>query len=137
MIMMEMIAKFRKLARTHAKQLFSRMGGASPLFHFPVSEQILFAKRLGMILRSGTPILEGLDLLHKHTASRSVSYVYHKLKEHIAKGQSLSSGLAEFPRFFGEFAVHIVRVGEITGTLPDNLNYLAEELKKRQALNKK
>lgn len=136
-IMKETIAKIFKRAKTYAKRLSSSSGGVSPFFHFPVSEQILFAKRLGMILRSGTPILEGLDLLHKHTASRSASYMYHKLREHVAKGQALSSGLAKFPRFFGEFAVNIVGVGEATGTLSDNLNYLAEELKKKQELKKK
>lgn len=104
---------------------------------FPISEQILFAKRLSMVLRSGTPILQGLELLKTHTTSRSASHVYRKLTEHIAKGQPLSSGLGKFPRLFGEFAINIVGVGETTGTLPDNLNYLAEELKKKQTLKKK
>ncbi len=109
-----------------------------PLFvNFPVSEQILFAKRLGMILRSGTPILQGLELLKKHTTSRSVSHVYETLSQHIANGQPLSSGLGKFPELFGEFAINIVGVGETTGTLPDNLHYLAEELKKKQTLKKK
>jgi type II secretory pathway component PulF len=120
--------------RTRALQ---KTEAAPFLMSFPISEQILFAKRLGMILRSGTPILEGLYMLNDNVRSRSVAYIYTTLSAHIAKGQSLSSGLGKFSRQFGEFAVNIVGVGETTGTLPDNLTYLADELKKKQALRKK
>jgi len=150
MIMKGIIGKARKhisLSTKHLRGQKSAKTGHTkegeenypvPIFlNFPISEQILFAKRLGMILRSGTPILQGLELLDKHTTSRSVSCVYQTLSRHIAKGQPLSSGLGKFPSIFGEFAVHIVGVGETTGTLPDNLNYLAEELKKKQTLKKK
>ncbi|OGZ10735.1 MAG: hypothetical protein A3D65_01705 [Candidatus Lloydbacteria bacterium RIFCSPHIGHO2_02_FULL_50_13] len=145
--MQKTIARIRKHARHHAKRFSKQRDGGdgrtkddgeTPLFlSFPISEQIFFAKRLGMILRSGTPVLQGLDLLNKHTTSRSASYVYQSLSRHIAKGKPLSSGLEKFPRFFSEFAVNIVGVGEITGTLPDNLYHLAEELKKKQVLKKK
>ncbi|HEY9585497.1 MAG TPA: type II secretion system F family protein [Candidatus Paceibacterota bacterium] len=138
--MRKTIAKIRKhLSRRRDHGAVSKnKADKTPLFlSFPVSEQILFAKRMGMILRSGTPILQGLELLNKHTTSRSVSHVYQTLSRHIAKGQSLSSGLGKFPRLFGEFAIHIVSVGETTGTLSDNLNYLAEDLKKKQTLKKK
>lgn len=152
--MKETIAKIRKHITRHTARLngqlksvrglhrktkirFTESGKAPFLMSFPVSEQILFAKRLSMILRSGTPILDGLHMLKENTESLSTSYVYETLSAHIARGQSLSSGLAKFSRQFGEFAVNIVGVGETTGTLPDNLNYLAEELKKKQALKKK
>ena len=107
------------------------------LMRFPVSEQILFAKRLSMMLRSGTPILEGLTMMSNDVRSRTVAHVYGVLITHVAKGQPLSSGLAKFSRQFGMFAINIIEVGEKTGTLPDNLSYLADELKKNQALRKK
>jgi len=42
--------------------------------------------------------------------------------------------MRDYEKIFGQFAVNIVRVGEASGTLAQNLNYLADELKKKQVL---
>jgi type IV pilus assembly protein PilC len=70
-----------------------------------------------------------------HTASGK--YIVYELAEGVARGASLSSRLETFSGIFGEFAVNIVRVGEVSGTLHENLLYLAEELKKGEALKRK
>lgn len=104
---------------------------------FSTQEQILFAKRLGMTLRSGMPIMEGLAILGSGTRSRSATYLFEALARDVERGQPLSSGLERFPGIFGTFCVNVVRVGEASGTLHENLEYLAEELKKKQALRRK
>lgn len=104
---------------------------------FNTQEQILFAKRLGMTLRSGMPIMEGLAILGSGTRSRSASYIFETLAHDVERGQPLSSGLERFPGIFGTFSINVVRVGEASGTLHENLEYLAEELKKKQALRRK
>lgn len=101
------------------------------------ADQISFAKRLAMILRSGMPIMEGLHMLHDEAHSRSSGFVYRRLIASVNEGQPLSRGLTEFQSFFGEFAINILRVGEASGTLHENLEYLAEELKRKQALKRK
>src|SRR3989344_2480040 len=97
------------------------------LLHFPPQEQALFAKRLGMILRSGMPIMEGLQMLGGSVRSRSATYMYGHLIEHVESGRPLSTGLEKFRKIFGEFCINIVRVGESSGTLHENLEYLAED----------
>lgn len=76
-------------------------------------------------------------MLGSNTSSRSSAYLYQRLIAHVERGQSLSSGLETFGATFGDFTVNVVRVGERSGTLHENLNYLAEELKKKQVLKKK
>jgi type II secretory pathway component PulF len=111
---------------------------SQPMFmHFSVYEQAHFAKRLAMVLRSGIPILEGLSMIATQYQSRSSSYIYGHLLESVANGHSLSSSMSKFRTIFGDFCINIVRVGETSGTLHENLDYLAEELKKKQALKKK
>jgi type IV pilus assembly protein PilC len=107
------------------------------LMRFSAQEQAVFAKRLGMILRSGMPIMEGLHMLSAQKQSGSAAYIYAHLIEYVDNGQPLSSGLEKFKNIFGEFCINIVRVGEGSGTLHENLDYLAEELKKKTALRKK
>jgi type II secretory pathway component PulF len=90
-----------------------------------------------MVLRSGLPIVEGLRMLKEESASRSGAFVYERLIEAVSRGQLLSRGLSEFEHAFGTFAISIVRVGEASGTLQENLDHLAEELRRQEALRRK
>ncbi len=131
--------RFRKTKKAH-----TRVGKTSvpekrrpPMLRFSTQDQIFFAKRLGMILRAGMPIMEGLHMLGSETRTGSAKYIYQSLIIDVSSGQPLSSGLRKFNRIFGEFCINIIRVGETSGTLHENLDYLAEELKKKQALRRK
>jgi type IV pilus assembly protein PilC len=104
---------------------------------FGIQDQIFFAKRLAMILRAGMPIMRGLEMLGSEVRSSSAAYIFQTLTTGVSNGQPLSSGLAKFERIFGQFCINIVKVGETSGTLHENLDYLAEELKKKQALRTK
>jgi type II secretory pathway component PulF len=55
----------------------------------------------------------------------------------VNNGQFLADSLARYDGVFGDFFVNIVRVGESSGTLTQNLLYLAEELKKSKELESK
>ncbi len=57
--------------------------------------------------------------------------------DNVSNGQNLSVSLARFKNTFGEFAINIIGFGEQGGILSENLEYIADELKKRQALRKK
>ena len=62
--------------------------------------------------------------------------IIDQLIDDVSNGQFLSASLDKFKNVFGEFAVNIIRVGESSGILHENLTYLAEELKKKQQLKK-
>ena len=124
--------------RSESRVEVARTKKGVPLFlRFGNQEQSVFAKRLAMILKAGIPILEGLHMVKSQTKGTSSSYIYRELISHVESGQPLSSGLGKFNRIFGDFAINIVRVGETSGTLHENLNHLAEELKKKEVLKKK
>ena len=111
--------------------------GRPAMLRFGTQDQIFFAKRLAMILRAGMPIMEGLHMLGSQTRTGSATFIYQSLIVDVSNGHPLSTGLGKFQRIFGEFCVNIVKVGETSGTLHENLDYLAEELKKKQALRRK
>lgn len=102
-----------------------------------VKDQAFFAKRLSFLINSGVPILESLQMLREQGRSKTFSGVIDTVADDVANGKSLSRSLGRFPSVFGEFAVNIIRVGESTGILSQNLDYLADELKKKQALRRK
>jgi len=97
----------------------------------------MFAKRLSILVKAGVPILEALNLLARQARTRSQRAMFAALIRDVENGQYLSKSMLQFDKVFGDFAINIIRVGEVSGTLHENLNYLAEELKKKQILRRK
>ncbi len=102
-----------------------------------VKEQTFFVKRLAFLVRASVPILESLHMVSEQSTSRRYARVIKKVIADVAEGQSLAKSLGKFQHIFGDFGVNIVKVGETSGTLSQNLDYLADELKKRSELRSK
>ena len=128
------------LENTRLKKSF---GSLKSQFYFlfatrlSVKDQTLFAKRLSFLVKAGVPILDSLELLKKQTKSKAKVRMYERVISDVANGQFLSTSLGRFQGAFGDFALNIIKVGETSGVLSENLSYLAEELKKKHALKRK
>ncbi len=110
-------------------------GSGRPRFlHLPAKEKALLIKRLAVLLRAGVPLLQGVRLLEGQATSRTARAVLAALVADIENGQYLHVSLGRFRGLFGDFVLNLVRIGEVTGTLSENLEYLSEELKKKQRL---
>lgn len=103
----------------------------------PLRDRILFVKRLSILIQSGVPIAKALNMMHSQAQNKATRRILGQIKDDVESGQSLSAGLNKFNKVFGDYSVNIVRVGEVGGTLSQNLNYLAEELRKSQELRRK
>jgi len=97
----------------------------------------LFIKSLSYLLKAGIPIIQSLTMIQEQTRSGYLKDIIESLISNVNNGQSLHSGLGRFKNAFGDFIINVVHIGENTGSLPQNLNYLAEELKKRRILKRK
>ena len=100
-------------------------------------EKELFVKRLSYLLKAGIPILQSLTMIKDQTRLNFQKKITQSLIEDVENGQSLSSSLKRFRNIFGDFIINVIRIGEDTGLLHQNLNYLAEELKERRLLRRK
>lgn len=102
-----------------------------------LKEQARIFKRLSFLIQAHVPLLEALTLLRQQARSRSDIRLFDAIIKDISEGKSLAKSLRRFPRAFTLFAVHIIAVGEVSGTLSQNLHYLSEELHKKQQLRRK
>ncbi len=102
-----------------------------------LKDQMAFTTRLAFLISADVPILESLKMIRRQTRSKSRAKIVDAIIEDISSGHYLSDSLGKFKNIFGDFAVNIIRVGEEAGILDKNLEYLAEELKKRAELKKK
>jgi len=55
----------------------------------------------------------------------------------LENGEALARSLGKFPRVFDQFYISLIEVGEESGTLEENLDFLSEQLAKNLALRKK
>lgn len=104
---------------------------------FSLKEQTAFAKRLAFLIDAGVPIVEALHMLRDQTRVRAHAAVLTSIVDDTASGQALAKSFGKFPKFFSQFAIQIIKVGESSGTLSQSLVFLADELRKRQALKSK
>lgn len=98
---------------------------------------MLFARNLEVMVRSGIQILQSLEILKKQTKSRAFITILDSVIIDIKNGHFLSASLEKYKNIFGEFFINLIRVGEASGTLSENLKYLADELRKKEELQKK
>ena len=104
---------------------------------FSLKEQTFFFKRLSFLINASIPLLESLAVLREQSMSRRHARMYDQIVSDVESGKTLSKAFSKFPNVFSEFSLSIVKVGEQSGALSQNLSYLADELRKKQVLKRK
>ena len=104
---------------------------------FSIKKQTFFAKRLSFLIKAGLPILDSLHVIKKQSKLASETRIFNSIIDSVANGQSLANSLSRFEGVFGGFAINIIKSGESSGNLTMNLNYLADELRKKEILKNK
>ncbi len=82
-------------------------------------------------------MLESIHFIREQSVSKLDSKILDRITKDVSNGQTLATALGKFNKVFGNFTVNIIKAGERSGTLAQNLVYLAEELKKKEMLRKK
>lgn len=89
---------------------------------------------LSMLLHAGIPMLEALDTLAEQSRG-ALRNALLGVRDRVAAGSSLAEALAERPDLFDSVSVHMVEVGENSGTLEAVLAQLADFKQKQLNLS--
>lgn len=100
-------------------------------------EKLLFTRELSVLLRSGVSLGEALESLESKSRSGHLQRVISALLSDIENGQLLSHAMARFPKIFDPLYLNMVKIGEASGTLKENLVFLSGQLDSSYALRKK
>lgn len=98
---------------------------------------LLFTKHLSVMLKAAIPLVEALHTLEEQSSSSQLKKILLAVKKEVKNGSSLAKALGKFPKVFDHFYVSLVEVSESSGTLDENVAFLAEQLAKEHALRKK
>lgn len=101
------------------------------------TDKIFFAKHLSVLLRAGVSLIEAFEIIASETASARLKGIVRNLINAINNGSTLSNALRRHPKAFSRMFIHVVAVGEESGKLEENLEYLAGQLEKMRDLKRK
>jgi type II secretory pathway component PulF len=108
------------------------------LFERKVSNKdiILFTKQLAVLLKSGIPLLQSIELLSDQFEGKLRTIII-ELKDNIKEGNSLAQGMSNYPKVFDTIYIQLVRAGEASGQLETILFRLTNFLERRDEIRRK
>lgn len=115
-----------KLTLTTLKELFSRLGILKPGLG---KDRQYIIENLSMLIASGMPITEALDAIENELHSDRNRQVVSKIKKDIDSGSPLWKSLGN-TSIFPSYAVSLIRIGEESGRLSDNLHAISLQQRK-------
>lgn len=99
-------------------------------------EKMLFTRQLSVLLKSGIPLLQALELLVDQFEGTLRSMLI-TVKDDIKEGSSFADSLSKYPAVFDSIYVQLVRAGEASGKLEIILDRLTEYLERREEIRQK
>lgn len=101
-----------------------------------VSEQeiLIFSKKIATMVRSGLTILDALILVKDQTENLVFKNAVAQIINNINQGNSLSSSLKIYPRYFDEAYINMVEAGELSGKLDTFLDRIVEGQERMQKI---
>ena len=91
---------------------------------------VLFSRQLSIMFKSKVPLVETLMALSAQTRNLEFKEKILELSEEVEGGTSFSGALSRYPKIFSPFYIAMVKAGEVSGTLSESLEYLAEHLER-------
>lgn len=126
----------------YIKKIAPQGGFKSGIFSWPVigrislMDKVLLVRHLGTMLKSGINLNEAMEVIAAQSTSRKFKRIILEIIELIKAGQSLANALSRYPKIFDPLIINMIKVGEESGTLEANLDYLANELEDRLELRR-
>ena len=100
-------------------------------------DELTFTKHLAIMIKSGIPLSEAIKSLADQTKNPNFKQVLTEVLAEVENGQSLEKALSKHPNVFNSLYLSLVRTGEKSGKLEENLDYLSGQLRKSYDFRKK
>ena len=91
----------------------------------PQKDLLVFFRQLAVVLQSGVPLAQGLDLLAENMNNRKFSSCISRIAARLSAGEELSLCLKQYPRVFVPITVGLIEAGEAGGILDQVLDRIA------------
>jgi type IV pilus assembly protein PilC len=99
-------------------------------------DEAFMLQRLAFLMRAGMPIAASLKLISLQSDA-SIREALTAIQTDVEGGKLLAESLSAFPHLTHTTTREVIRIGELSGKLAENLSQLASDLRRKASLNGK
>ncbi len=100
-------------------------------------EKIVFMRNLSAMIEAGLPLTRALDVLTRQTGNKKLQEILNSIHQKISEGETFSASASNYPSVFSPLAVSMIKAGEESGNLSENLKIIGIDLQKSYLLRKR
>lgn len=101
------------------------------------SDIIYLTSQLAIMVDTGISISQALTTILEQEENPKLCRLLMELKQAVEAGEDLSAALARHPEYFDQTYVSLIRASEVTGSMADMLQRIAEYLDKEKEIRAK
>lgn len=101
-----------------------------------LSQLVGFCRQLQVLISSGIPIVQGLEILADQAQDKGAKQIYTQLKERVSQGSYFWEALSMYPKAFPKLFIALIRAGESSGAIDTMLKRLTRYLEDADRLRK-
>lgn len=98
---------------------------------------IMFLRQFSTLLRAGVTIVESIRILSLQVESKPFQKILISIGDDLRGGGSLSDTMMKHPKAFEPLVINMIKAGEMSGTVDDSLDRLAEHYEKAHMTKQK
>lgn len=102
-----------------------------------IRERLVFTRQMVTLVRAGVPMIQALSSIQKSTTNKAMVRILRTVRSDLERGSELSTALAQHPKFFDEYYVAMVKVGENAGQLEEVFARLFDQIEFDDHMQKK
>ncbi|MBM2820732.1 MAG: type secretory pathway, component PulF [Candidatus Berkelbacteria bacterium] len=95
-----------------------------------LKDRIIFTQQLAMMIKAGLPLMDAFGALQEQTENSNFAQIISEVSADVKGGKPMSESLEKYPKVFSKLYVAMVRSGEKSGKLDENLERLSDQLQK-------
>ena len=96
-------------------------------------DKVVFTRQLSTLIGAGLPLSQSLHTTMEQTQNKQLQSVLQEIVGDVEGGKSLSISFAKHPQVFDGVFISLVSAGELSGTLDESLQRVADQQEKDAA----
>lgn len=100
-------------------------------------DKIVFTRQLATLISAGLPLAQGLHTVHEQTQNKKLQSIAQEIVVSVESGKTLRDSFSKFPEVFDPVYLALIGAGEMSGTLDDALQRIANQQEKDAAMASK
>jgi type IV pilus assembly protein PilC len=100
-------------------------------------DKVVFTRQLATLIGAGLPLSQSLHTVMEQTQNKQLQSVVQEISASVEGGKSLSESFSKHPTVFSEVFIALVSAGELSGTLDESLQRVANQQEKDAAIASK